>query len=362
VWQALASAGFTEVEFSDICLQRTMDDVSRRPEDLHKLADLHPELAQWLQDHPQPPPPQDLPSMRALYEGINQNYLNTLTRGFTADIHIESHTVLASDGYQIPIRVYRPAASTTPGPLIVNIHGGAKIMGTFTDEEAHSLLFAHEFNATCINICYRLAPEHAAPTTLYDCWAVVRWAASHASSLGADPAKGFVLQGSSAGAQMADVLGHLARDEQLAPPLTGLLEICTNACMYNAIPSQYASEFVSWEQDIRGGVSREGLLRFLEMSGAAAEPAHRFNSPLLWPGGHKGLPRVFLQVHGRDFVRDSGLVYERVLRGEGVGVKMKVYPGCPHGFNTVFCGTEVARGHERDTVEGMRWLLGGGGE
>lgn len=191
----------------------------------------------------------------------------------------------------------------------------------------------------------------------------MRWAASHAELIGADPRKGFVLQGSSAGAQMVDVIGHLARDEGLEHPLTGLLEICTNACMYDAVPAEYAPEFLSWNQDnIVGGVSREGLRRFYELTGAAEDPAHHFNSPLLWPGGHAGLPPVFLQVHGRDFVRDSALIYERVLREGGGSVRMKVYAGVPHGFNTVFCGTEVARGHEEDTLEGLRWLLGGGGK
>ncbi|KAJ4293992.1 hypothetical protein N0V90_007681 [Kalmusia sp. IMI 367209] len=331
-----------------------MESVSRKPQDILRLADLHPELARWAQTHLSPPPPQDLPTMRAIYEKINQNYLKILTIDFKAHILIESHTVLTSDNHHVPIRIYRAASSSTPGPLIVNIHGGAKIMGTLTDEEAHCRIFAYQFNATCINIDYRLAPEHKSPTMIYDCWDVVQWVAKHASEIGADPYKGFIIQGSSSGAQMADVIGHLSRDENLEPPITGLLEICSNACQYNAVPSQFATEFLSWDQEIKGGVSREDLLRFYELTGAAANPADRFNSPLLWPGGHRDLPPVFLQVHGRDFVRDSTLIYERVLREEGVQVGLKVYPGCPHGFNTMFCELEIAKEHERDTLEGLR--------
>ncbi|PSN68067.1 alpha/beta-hydrolase [Corynespora cassiicola Philippines] len=296
--------------------------------------------------------------MRDVYERLNQHYFKTLTKNFTADTHVESLTVLARDNYQIPIRVYRPASSTTPGPVIINIHGGAKVMGTFTDEEAHCRIFAHKLNATCINIEYRLAPEHKSPVALYDCWDVVQWTATHAAAeLNGDPRKGFIIHGSSAGAQMVDVIGHLARDEHLYPPLTGLVEICTSSCQYNTIPSEYASEFLSWDQDIKGGIPREGLLRFYELTGVAEDPAHRFNSPLLWPSGHKGLPSVFLQVHGRDFVRDSALIYQRVLKEEGVDVRMKVYPGVPHGFNVMFCETDVAKEHEKDTLEGLRWLL-----
>ena len=335
----------------------TMDSISRKPEDLRALANLHPELAQWLQNHPPPPMPQDLPGMRAMYEAINQKALEHNTANLNIDIRVEERSVPSTESFKVPIKIYRAAASTTPGPLIIAIHGGAKIMGSMTDEEAHCRLFAAKFNATCINIGYRLAPEHKTPTMIFDCWNVMQWAAANASSIGADPRKGFILEGSSAGAQMADVLAHLARDEKLNPPLTGLLEICTSTCQYDAVPAEYAAEFLSWDQDMPGGMTKDTLRLFYNLTGAVADPAHYFNSPLLWPGGHEGLPPVLLQVHGRDFVRDSALIYERVLRESGVKTKLMVYPGVPHGFNTMFFATEVAKKHERDTMDGIAWLL-----
>jgi hypothetical protein len=71
---------------------------------------------------------------------------------------------------------------------------------------------------------------------------------------------------------MADVVGHLARDEQLSLSLTGRLEICTDACMLTAIPSEHASEFLGWGHDVEGGVSRTALLRFFEMTGLQPSP------------------------------------------------------------------------------------------
>src|SRR6186713_1523232 len=123
------------------------------------------------------------------------------------------------------------------------------------------------------------------------------------------------------------------------------------------MPEQYKSEFMSWNQDIKGGLTREGLLQFYQLTGAAEDPSNCFNSPLLWPGGHEGLAPVFFQVHGRDFVRDTALIYERVLREQGVKTKLRIYPGVPHGFNTMFFQTEIAKQHERDTLDGIRWLL-----
>lgn len=334
-----------------------MDSISRKPEDLLQLADLNPELAQWLKAHPPPPTPQDLNSLRFAYEKINQRYLEALTAGLSTDIAIENRTVTARDGYEIPIRTYRAASSTESGPLIIAIHGGAKLMGTLTDEEAHCCIFAQHLNATCVNIEYRLAPEHKTPTMVYDCWDVVQWAAKHATEISANPQKGFIVQGSSAGAQMADIMGHFSRDERLDPPITGLLEICTSSCQYDAMPEQYMGEFLSWDQDIRGALTREGLLHFYQLTGAAENPSDPLNSPLLWPGGHKDLAPVFFQIHGRDFVRDTALIYEKVLREHGVDTKLKVYPGVPHGFNAIFFATEIAKQHEQDTLNGIRWLL-----
>jgi acetyl esterase/lipase len=171
-----------------------MDSVTGNQEDLLKLAELHPELAAYLQAHPLPAPPSDLVGLRAVYEKINQRAVSVLTADFKLDadaVTIKNQTVTARDGYEIPIRIYHPSSSINPGPLIVNIHGGAKIMGTLTDEDAHCRIFAEKFNATCINIEYRLAPEHKTPVMVYDCWDVVSWAAENAGELGADPKKGF---------------------------------------------------------------------------------------------------------------------------------------------------------------------------
>lgn len=335
-----------------------MDSVSRKPEDLLKLADLHPEIAQWLQNNSPPPQNlQDINSLRAMYEKINQRYLESFGADTATGVTVEDRTVTARDGYEIPIRTYRPASSTEAGPLIIALHGGAKVMGSLTDEEGHCRIFAKEFNACCVNIGYRLAPQHKSPIMAYDCWDVIQWAAKHAGEMNADPTKGFIVQGSSSGGNLADIMGHLSRDEKLEPPITGLLEICTSPCQYDAMPEQYKSEFLSWDQEFKGGLPREGLLRFFELTGAAENPSDHFNSPLLWPRGHKRLAPVFFQIHGRDYVRDAGLIYERVLREEGVETKLKVYPGVPHGFNTLFPTLNVAKQHEKDTLDGLRWLL-----
>ena len=190
-----------------------------------------------------------------------------------------------------------------------------------------------------------------------DCWDVIQWCAKNAKELGADPAKGFIVQGSSSGGSMADIMGHLSRDEKLEPPITGLHEICPSPCAYSALPEKYEDRYLSWNQDMKGGLPRAALLRFAELAGTLENPQDPMVSPMLWPGGHKGLAPVFFQVHGRDYTRDGSLIYEEALREEGVVTKLKVYPGAPHGFNVPFAETQIGKLHEEDIFDGLIWLL-----
>ena len=81
-----------------------------------------------------------------------------------------------------------------------------------------------------MNVDYRLAPEAPFPAAPNDAWDALTWAAANAKEvLGADPSKGFIVCGTSAGGNLTDVVAHLARDEKLNPPLTGLIELGESA-------------------------------------------------------------------------------------------------------------------------------------
>ena len=44
-------------------------------------------------------------------------------------------------------------------------------------------------------------------------------------------------------------MGHLARDEKLSPPITGLWECIPLLCHPDAVPAEYKDEFLSYEQN-----------------------------------------------------------------------------------------------------------------
>jgi acetyl esterase/lipase len=85
------------------------------------------------------------------------------------------------------------------------------------------------------------------------------------------------------------------------------------------------------------------------------DPQSKLTSPALY--SHKNIPPTFLQVAGWDPLRDDGLVYDKILREEGIPTRLESYPGLPHGFWQCWPEAEFSKKHARDTLEGFRWLL-----
>jgi len=94
----------------------------------------------------------------------------------------EDRRVRVRDGADITVRIYTPVgnreaphAADAKRPLIVMYHEGGWSMGDLTDEEVNCRLFSRDLGAVCVNVEYRLAPEHAFPTGVNDCWDALKW-------------------------------------------------------------------------------------------------------------------------------------------------------------------------------------------
>lgn len=210
--------------------------------------------------------------------------------------------------------------------------------------------------------------------------------AAHATSLKANPTRGFIVGGSSAGGNLSAIMAHLARDEKLSPPLTGQYLSVPALLPYKVVPEEYKSEYLSYSEN-----TSDPVLKEINMDGLVSQyprlhlPFHHyhpcnphpqidilkctFDTPLFVPFnhplGHKDLPPAYFQICGMDPLRDEGLIYERVLREEcGVKTRLDVYAGFGHMFWTNWPEMETSRRFVGDTLEGVRWLLGcveGGG-
>jgi len=190
-------------------------------------------------------------------------------------------------------------------------------------------------------------------------WDATKWAAANASKIGADPSKGFIVGGTSAGGNIAAVVSHLARDEKLSPPLTGVCLLIPALADHSLkeFPEEYKHEIVSYKQNADAPILGQ---KSVDMFMDAYKPdtkSHLFNIYAA-PYNFKGLPPTFFQICGMDPLRDEAMLYERLLREKyDTQTSLKLYPGLPHGFWS-FCPTlKSSKGFVEDTIEGVSWLL-----
>ena len=72
---------------------------------------------------------------------------------------------------------------------------------------------------------------------------IVKVSAS-AESLKANPQRGFIVGGVSAGATSTIAISHLYRDEDISPPITGLY-LSVPGLLFEAVPERYKHEYTS---------------------------------------------------------------------------------------------------------------------
>ncbi|KIW12236.1 hypothetical protein PV08_09512 [Exophiala spinifera] len=267
---------------------------------------------------------------------------------------------ITEDGSKLRAKLYQPATQPSSGsPLIVLFHGGGFCTGEPEGEEQTARNFVLAFGATCISAAYRLAPEFQFPHAPKDAWDALRWAAANAKSWGADTSAGFVVGGTSSGANLAAVVAHLARDEKLFPPLTGQYLAVPTLLPPSKVPDKYKDWFLSFEQNRKAPVLPVAALDMFMSAYAPNDDDGVLYASFNHPRGHQDLPRTLFQIDGMDPLRDDSLIYERVLREEySIQTKFYLYPGLPHAHWAFFPFLKGSEKFRREQIEGMGWLLG----
>ncbi|KAF2480820.1 alpha/beta hydrolase fold-domain-containing protein [Neohortaea acidophila] len=276
-----------------------------------------------------------------------------------AGVKEHDEQVKVRDGTTITCRIYSPEKPPQGGsPLVVIYHGGGWCIGGLENEELLCRRVTSELGATAVNVDYRLGPEHKFPAAHDDCYDATKWALDNASRLGADPTKGFVIGGTSAGGNITATIAHQFRDDKITPGLTGCLLMIPAWCAGAHLPEKYKSEVTSPEQNKNAPIlSQAAMDLFTSNYISKEEEGNPIFSPLLWKTGHANLPASYFQICGQDPLRDEALIAERILREEGVKTKVEVYPGQPHGFHSVAPTIKGSKKFVDDSVKGVKWLL-----
>ncbi|KIX10165.1 uncharacterized protein Z518_01246 [Rhinocladiella mackenziei CBS 650.93] len=329
-------------------------------ENLLKLSQIDPELNELLTANPLPILDYSTLDDFAKVYAKNSERAKSILGPAPPGVKVTELQYATRDGYNNRAKLFQPEdIPENASPLIVMIHGGGFCFGSPEGEEQTCRNFVLALGVTCVAIAYRLAPEYPFPYAPNDCWDALKWCAANAQSWNADTSAGFVVGGSSAGANIAAVLAHRARDEGISSPLTGQYLAIPLLCPEGKMPEKHRPLWLARTQNHNAPVIPKAAL---DMFMGAYQP--NFDDTVNFaifnhPHGHGNLPPTFFQVDGMDPLRDEAIIYERVLREEyGLKTKMNVYPGLPHGHWSFFPTLKASAKARIDQLEGMSWLLG----
>ena len=112
--------------------------------------------------------------------------------------------------------IYRPRSPVRGAPVLLQIHGGAWMIGR-KDQQGLPLMYRMATRGwVCVAINYRLSPEATWPDHLIDCKRAMRWVREHIAAYGGDPDL-VVVTGGSAGGHLAAMMGLTANDPEYQP-------------------------------------------------------------------------------------------------------------------------------------------------
>jgi acetyl esterase/lipase len=277
---------------------------------------------------------------------------------FTADLAVagkqvlhEERTVPGPHG-DIILSIFKPTtAATKPRPGVYFIHGGGMVMGNRFLGAAWLTEWVEQFDAVCVSVEYRLAPDFPYPIPLEDCYTGLKWVGDHLSELGIDPAR-LLLGGQSAGGGLSACLALTVRDKG-GPKLAGL---CLQCPMLddrnNSLSTKQFPAGGTWDQEKNhfGWTSLLGVQAGKEGVSPYAAAARATDL--------SGLPPTFLDVGSAEPFRDEVVAFADGIWKAGGHADLHVWAGAFHGFDMLAPTARMSVLANRTRNEWIAGILG----
>ncbi|KAF2669382.1 alpha/beta-hydrolase [Microthyrium microscopicum] len=305
-------------------------------------------------------------------------YLRQTTIDIPLADGFKSHTILVH-----PSQAQTESPAPTKCPLIVYIHGGSFSYGTPAFVLSPARAFAELLGAVVACPSYKLAPEHPFPAGVHSAWESIAWLSSpenlnsgplNNTGVQVDPTLGFVLAGTSAGANIAAVIAGIAaarrsgREDlsaslpKMGPRITGLFASIPKLLSEEIVPTKYAAAFRSRQGNANAPLITTETLRNSE-SRLRADVKSPWYSPVnldLAALRDEHPAKVYVQCGELDILRDDGVIYQKILEDGGVcETKIDVLMGYDHA---AWVSLPLPEAHAEEikvkTLDGMAWLLG----
>ena len=214
------------------------------------------------------------------------------------------------------------APGADPNVRLLYIHGGGFVSGS---GGRYLPLAAHiSAAAKCAVLLpdYRLAPEHPFPAGLNDCVDAHQWMVANGPS-GPAPAQATFVAGDSAGGSLTLTTLLALRDRKLPLPAGG-------------IPLSPTTDFTLASESLKTVIdpiiSAKTMPVFRDHYLGKTDPKSPLASPVF--GDYRGLPPLLIQVGEHEMLRDDSVRVAKKARADGISVKLEVWPGMFHVFQS----------------------------
>jgi len=226
-------------------------------------------------------------------------------------------------GKRNELEIHRSTARSEGAPVLLQIHGGAWMIGDKEQQGRPLMTHLAERGWVCVAINYRLSPKARFPDHLIDAKRAIGWIRANIAEYGGDP-NWLAVTGGSAGGHLSALVGLTANEPRFQP---GFEDVDTR--VQAAVPFYGIYDFAD-RQGVRGRSSMRTMLERYVMPAPLAgnEDAWDRASPVCW--AHAEAPPFFV-IHGDQdalaFVEDARLF---VAGLRGVSNEPVAYAEVPH--------------------------------
>jgi acetyl esterase/lipase len=226
--------------------------------------------------------------------------------------------------------VYRPRGGVERASVLLQIHGGAWLIGNKRQQGRPLMNRMAAAGWVCVAINYRLAPRCKMPTQIIDVKHAIAWIREHIAEYGGDPDR-IVVSGGSAGGHLAAMAALTVNDAEYQPGFESV-DTSVMACVPLYAPTDLLATFSFGRGFQRRWVDRATALVFGASPSADPDRFRRWSPiELVRPGQ---VPFLFVQGTADNLVTvaQSRAFVERLRAIPGQRVVYLELPGAPHAF------------------------------
>ncbi len=249
-------------------------------------------------------------------------------------------------GKRRQLDVWRPREPVVRAPVLLQIHGGAWVIGDKGQQALPLMVHLAARGWVCVAVNYRLSPRAKFPDHLIDCKLALKWVREHIAEHGGDP-DFVVVTGGSAGGHLASLVALTANDPAYQP---GFEDVDTSVA--GCVPFYGVYDFTN-RFGIRGrGDAMGGFLARLVMRGTVDTAREAYDRASPMSRVHAGAP-PFLVVHGTHDnlapVEEARRFAAMLREASREAVVYAEIPGAHHAFEVFYSlrAIHVVHGVER---------------